>query len=127
MPTRALLSIRPQFAQAIFTGAKRYEFRRLTFKRPVDVVVVYVTSPVCEVWGEFEVGDIISDHPVALWERTQDAAGIDRSAFLAYFAGKSEGYAIEIRKAQRYELPLHILRDFGLQPPQSFAYLDRES
>ncbi len=45
-PTRALLSIRPQYADAIFRGEKRFEFRRAMFRKEVDVVVVYTTSPV---------------------------------------------------------------------------------
>src|SRR5450756_1588152 len=44
--TRALLSIRPQYAAAILRGEKRYEFRRTVFSRHVDVVLVYVPSPV---------------------------------------------------------------------------------
>lgn len=40
--TRALLSIRPAFAKAIFDGQKRFEFRRAIFRKEVGVVVVYM-------------------------------------------------------------------------------------
>jgi predicted transcriptional regulator len=117
------LSIKPPYAEAIFRGDKRYEFRRVGFGRNVDIVVVYVTSPVCEVWGEFEVADIIRDEPTHLWRRTKDAAGIERRTFFEYFAGTESGYAIKIKHARRYEQPKHIRHDFGVLPPQSFAYL----
>jgi predicted transcriptional regulator len=122
-----LLSIKPEFAKAIFSGEKRFEFRRLAFKQAVDIIVVYVTSPVCEVWGEFDVNGIITDRPMQLWSRTQAAAGINRTAFFDYFAGKAEGHAIKIGSARRYATPLQIERDFGVQPPQSFVYLDKEA
>jgi hypothetical protein len=60
-PTHALLSIRPPYASAIFGGTKRFEFRRMIFREPVKSVVVYVTTPVCRVWGEFDVDQVIED------------------------------------------------------------------
>src|ERR1700688_3065067 len=67
--TCALLSIRPPYAEAIFRGEKRFEFRRAIFRKAVDVVVVYITSPTCLVVGEFDVADVISDSVEGLWSR----------------------------------------------------------
>src|SRR5258708_10038551 len=60
-PTHAVLSIKPEYAEAIFSGKKRFEFRRAIFKHDIKVVVVYITSPVGQVAGEFNVDDIITD------------------------------------------------------------------
>jgi hypothetical protein len=60
-PTHAVLSIKPEYAEAIFSGKKRFEFRRAIFKHDIKVVVVYITSPVGQVAGEFKVDDIITD------------------------------------------------------------------
>jgi len=49
-------------------------------------VVVYITSPVGQVAGEFKVDDIITDDVDALWDRTETQAGISRSGFFDYFA-----------------------------------------
>lgn len=117
------MSIRPVYAEAIFRGDKRFEFRRVVFGRDVATVVVYVTSPVCEVWGEFEVARVICDHPARLWDRTKNSAGIDRGPFFEYFAGKAAGYAIEISRPHKYARPKDIGREFGVTPPQSFVYL----
>ena len=38
MKKRVLMSIHPEFANAIFDGRKRYEFRRVLFKENVDEV-----------------------------------------------------------------------------------------
>src|SRR6202050_1248336 len=79
--TRALLSIRPPYAEAIFRGEKRFEFRRAICRKSVDVVVVYITSPTSLVVGEFDVTGVISDSVEDLWNRTRRHAGIERELF----------------------------------------------
>jgi hypothetical protein len=52
-----LLSIKPEFVEKIFSGLKKYEFRRVIFKsKSVSRVVIYASSPVQRVVGEFAVG-----------------------------------------------------------------------
>src|SRR5450755_1643149 len=110
--TRALLSIRPPYAEAIFRGEKRFEFRRAIFRRAVDVVVVYITSPTCLVVGEFDVTDVISDSVGDLWNRTNQHAGIDRERFFDYFTGRDVGHAIAIGSVRRYRTPLELAETF---------------
>ena len=104
--TRALLSIRPPYAEAIFRGEKRFEFRRAIFRKAVDVVVVYITSPTCLVAGEFDVTGIISDSVEDLWSLTSRYAGIDRDGFFSYFRGRDVGHAIAIGSVRKYTTPL---------------------
>ena len=121
--THALLSIRPPYAEAIFRREKRFEFRRTIFRKAVDVVVVYITSPVCLVVGEFDVKEVLSDSVADLWNRTYSHAGIDRDLFFEYFAGCYVGYAISIGSVRRYPQPLDLAGSFGIRPPQSFVYI----
>ena len=59
---KVLLSIKPEYAEKIFEGTKKYEFRRSVFKnRNVKTVVVYASSPVQKVIGEFDIEHIIND------------------------------------------------------------------
>lgn len=61
---KVLLSIKPEFAFKIFEGKKKFEFRKVIFKNPnVKTVVVYASSPVQRVIGEFEIDDILSSDP----------------------------------------------------------------
>jgi len=117
------LSIKPVYADAIFAGTKRFEFRRSIFRHDIRVVVVYITSPVGQVVGEFKVEDIITDDVDALWNRTESQAGIDREGFFSYFSGRDVGHAIAIGKVKRYREPLDINAAYGVRPPQSFLYL----
>lgn len=120
-----LLSIKPEFAEKILTGEKRFEFRRVVPKRSVERVVVYASSPVCRLVGEFTVRRVVSARPAALWRLTRSHAGIPKHYFTAYFKGRSEAHAFEIDSVLRYNEPIDpkVLRR-GFRPPQSFLYLD---
>ena len=125
MQTSVLLSIKPQFAEQIFDGSKRYEFRRKVFRdRSVKRIVVYVTAPVSSVIGEFEIEDVIELDLQELWDRTKKYSGIQKHFFDSYFDGLDTGYAIKIGKTQKYDTPLDLEIDFNVRrPPQFFMYL----
>jgi predicted transcriptional regulator len=126
MQTSVLLSIKPEFATRIFDGSKRFEFRRKIFKRPnVQKIIVYASSPVCRVIGEFEIEDIIEKDVDELWEETKEASGIVKAYFHSYFEGQNTGYAIKIGKTTCYELPLELEAHFQVKhAPQSFIYVN---
>jgi len=122
---KVLLSIKPQFAEMIFSGTKKYEFRRSLFKNPdVKTIVVYASSPVQKVIGEFAIEAIINDELVALWELTKKYAGINEEYFFKYFSNKEYGYAIQIKNVKKYRKALCLREDLNVTPPQSFMYLN---
>ena len=59
----ALLSIKPEFVEKIFSGEKRFEFRKSAFRQDISCVIVYATSPVRRIVGEFEVEEILQAPP----------------------------------------------------------------
>lgn len=121
---KVVLSIKPEFANKIFEGSKKYEFRRSIFKNPkVKKVIVYASSPVQKVIGEFEIEHILVHDIETLWNKTKSHAGISEDYFFKYFKAKEHGYAIKIKKTRLYKAPKCIKRDFNLFPPQSFLYL----
>jgi len=125
MNNRLLLSIKPKFAHAILDGQKRFEFRRALFRREGIVrVIIYASSPEQKVVGEFLIEDVLSLAPDSLWRLTRAYAGIDKSYFDRYFAGRNQAHAIKIGKPTRYREPLDLKKDFGVaRPPQSFCYV----
>ncbi len=79
---KVLLSIKPEFAFKIFEGTKKFEFRKVIFKKPnVKTVIVYASSPVQQVIGEFEIDDIFSFNPDAIWKMTKNHSGITEDFF----------------------------------------------
>lgn len=56
---KVLLSIKPEFANKIFEGSKKFEFRRSIFKnKQVKSIVVYASAPISKVIGEFEIDTV---------------------------------------------------------------------
>jgi predicted transcriptional regulator len=125
MQTSILLSIKPEFAEKIFAGLKKFEFRRVIFKSPsVYRVVVYASSPVQRVIGEFEIDGILSLGKGKLWRRTKRHSGIEKSFFYEYFRGRKNGFAIKIKCPRRYPTPFPLKHLCNTsRPPQSFMYL----
>jgi len=120
---KVVLSIKPEFAYKIFDGTKKYEFRKAIFKNDrIKTIIVYASSPVQQVIGEFEIEKIINHDIDTLWGLTQQFSGISEEYFYQYFAEKEIGYAIKIKKTKRYKRPKCLRADYNLVPPQSFAY-----
>ena len=76
---KILLSINPKYVEKIFSGEKKYEYRRNIFKnKNIDTIVMYSTSPIKKVVGEFKIKNIIEDFPQKLWELAPNSTGIDK-------------------------------------------------
>jgi len=126
---RVLLSIKPEFAEKIFNGTKKFEFRKSIFKNTnVEKIVVYASYPVQKVIGEFEIEEILEAKPSQLWQITQDFSGISKQYFDQYFTVREKGYAIKINNIKKYKFPLNLKDDLGINyPPQSYMYLQENS
>lgn len=121
---RVLLSIKPEYAFKIFAGAKKYEFRKSIFKRKdIEKIIVYASSPVQRIIGEFEIDDILHEETELLWQMTQQYSGISKEFYDQYFENKEHAFAIKVGNIKEYEHP-KPLSDFNIDfAPQSFAYL----
>lgn len=121
-----LLAIKPEFAEKIFSGVKRYEYRKAIFTKKVVKVLIYASSPVSKIVGEFTIDNIVKGKPEKVWQETKDYSGITVSYFQDYFKGKDIAYAIKIKDYYKYNKPL-TLKDVGVQyAPQSFVYLKED-
>lgn len=120
---KVLLSIKPEFALKIFEGTKKYEFRKSIFKKNVDNVIVYASSPLQKVIGEFEIADILYKDAKTLWQKTKEYSGITKKFYDEYFANREMAYAIQVGAVVTYAKPM-LLAELGLNfAPQSFAYV----
>src|ERR1043166_3407147 len=125
---RLLISVRPKFAEMIFDGTKTVELRRTRPNiRKGAVAMVYVSSPIKQLQGAFEIANIVSARPRALWKRFGDRSGITRKEFLAYFAGKIIGHALVIKRAWKLAVATCLSclkrKQRKFHPPQSFRYV----
>ena len=127
------VSIKPRFAEKILAGEKAVELRRVRPNEavPGTMVVLYASSPICEVVGTGRIRRIEEGSPTAIWERHRGQLGLPRSEYRSYFAGASQavGILLEDVRPLRRRVPLAALRErlSGFEPPQSFRYLDPAS
>lgn len=123
---KVLLSIKPEFAEKILNGSKRFEFRKGAFKKnDAKTVVIYATMPIGKIVGQFHIEEILSDSPESLWLKTKRYAGISKSFYDSYYEGKEIAFAIKIGNVERFATPQPIT-SLGekIKPPQSFLYLN---
>lgn len=123
---KVLLSIKPEFVEKIFSGEKKFEYRRNIFKnKSIDTIVVYCTKPIGKVVGELKIDEILNLDIDLLWAKTKQNSGIKYDFFKSYFHDKDHGYAIKFSEVIEYEepIPLAHIKE-GLKAPQSFCYIE---
>ncbi len=124
-----LLSIKPEFVERIFSGEKKFEYRKSIFKRnDVERVVIYSTLPEGKVVGEFSIKTVHNSSPKMIWRKTRVHSGVNKQFYDLYFNGRDSAYAIEIGEVVKYDRPLDLSElEGGLSAPQSFTYLHNDS
>lgn len=122
---KVLLSIKPEFAEKILLGEKRFEFRKVLPKaHGIKTIVIYATMPLGKIVGEFDIGEILTDTPQKIWRTTKGQAGITQKYFNDYFEGKDIAHAIGVKAVRRYKRPAELSKyvESGVAP-QSFCYI----
>lgn len=122
---KVLLSIKPEFANKIFSGEKKFEFRKRAFRNiEVQTIVVYSTMPVGRIIGEFTIKQILQDSPESIWLKTNKMSGIDIEFFNEYYEGRDIAVAIEVGKTKLYKKPINPKEEYeNFTAPQSFMYI----
>lgn len=122
-----LLSIRPEFAERIFSGKKTYELRRRIPKNGFSRVFLYQTGG-AGIVGCFDVASIYSLPTRDLWEKVGERA-TTKERFFYYFRNCAIGNAIEVVNPIKFIEPLFPPDLDKLEPkfiiPQGFLYLDK--
>lgn len=121
----ALLSVHPEFAQAILDGTKTVEFRKRPLAPDVTHVAVYATQPVRRVVAVFSIEEQVLDAPRRLWNKFKNVAGISQEKFLAYYEGHERGVGIMVTGLVGLVEHETLEVAFGIsRPPQSFQYFE---
>ena len=123
-----ILSIRPNFCKMIFSGQKKYEYRKRVFKRTdIDKVYIYASKPICKIVGYFTIAAMIEDSPNNMWEMTYMGSGISKEYFDAYFRGCDMAHAIAIGEVVKFDTPIdpkEVIKNFTA--PQNYMYVDND-
>lgn len=123
-----IMSIKPVYANKIFSEEKKYEFRKSIPKNKFEKVFVYSSSPKKKVIGCFSIGKIhefinIEDLINTL---NNEEFGIEIDSLRKYFENSEKMFAISIENVVKYEKELDLV-DFGINTaPQNYCYIKEE-
>src|SRR5947209_12531384 len=126
-----ILSIRPQWAEAILGGRKRWEYRKIApVMKEHYRVVLYATANVRSIVGEAYAVRVLKAPVTDLITRTVPETPHSFSDVELYFTGRPIGYALELVNPLRYPTPLtlSLIRKHvpNFSPPENFFYLRPE-
>lgn len=124
-----VLSLKPRYAEAILSGAKTVELRRIEPKLSVPTrALIYASTPVKALLGTCIVERVTADRLAVLWKACGSRTGLAHAEFRDYFEGLEVGSALALSGARRFgrRIPLADLRASRRleRPPQSYSYLD---
>ncbi len=125
--TDAILSIKPVYAEAILDGVKTVEFRKKVFKKNVERIYIYSSSPTKMIVGYFTFSDIVEDTPENLWKTFYKVGGIEKADFFDYYKEAEKGFGIVVKEVVKFENeidPIEFIENFTA--PQSYIYLERD-
>lgn len=120
-----IMSIKPQYAQAIITGEKQIELRKRIPKVGAgDIIVFYESLPIQRVTFYCVVEEIVSMSPKKLWETYSNRLGITKKEYDKYFYQKTIAYGIKLQTPQVFATQKKI-GDISeeLLIPQSYRYI----
>lgn len=116
-----ILPVRKVFSDKIFSGEKKFEYRKAIPLDRVSKIYIYESRGSGTIVGEIEVDEVLSEEPEKLWQLTKDAAGIDHASFRQYFNGRAMAHAFPVKSYLKYERA-KSLSEFGLSSaPQNFV------
>lgn len=121
-----LMSIKPGYADEIYSGQKRFELRKIFPRDNVRYVFLIETNGMKKVTGFFEVSKIHTGPVRELWQRV-NKKNYDKKRFYRYFEHWDKGHAIEIAEAHKFVNPVTLPEITEIIPtfriPQGFMWL----
>ena len=121
--SKILMSIKPEYVDKIFSGEKKYEYRKRLCKEKIDTIIVYSSSPIQKVVGELKIKQVLYDKKTIIWNKTYKQGGITKIQYDKYYENCSYAVAYEIEKAILYDKQKD-LKDFNVRTaPQSYVYI----
>ena len=118
-----LMSIKPEYVDKIFSGEKKYEYRKRLCKEKIDTIIVYSSSPIQKVVGELKIKQVLYDKKTIIWNKTNKYGGITKIKYDNYYENCDYAVAYEIEKAILYNKQKD-LKDFNVRTaPQSYVYI----
>ena len=123
-----LMSIKPHYADLIYTERKRFEYRKRAPKLVDLPILLYETAPVQKVTGIIADWSILQASPEVVWMYSKTHSGLTADRFFGYYEGCDKAVTIRIYSVVpfRDSIELAALNSELKRPPQSFCYIRSE-
>ena len=124
-----VLSIKPKYVDKILAGTKTVELRRTAPDlEPGAPVLLYSSSPVKAAVGYATLRRVDARSPSGLWADVAGESGVTRAEYRDYFRGADRAYALQLVDVvgASTSISLERMRLLGLEPPQSWRYIDSD-
>lgn len=123
MTKAVLLSIDPEWAEAILSGKKKWEYRREppAIDPPYDLLL-YATSPIQKILGGGIVDHELRDDVEVIINKTINETPQKPDDIRGYFEDKTYASALEIVEPYWFPEPFEL----DEHPPQNFKYVNKE-
>jgi predicted transcriptional regulator len=119
-----ILSINPIYISEMRIGRKKYEYRKRIFRKSVDKIYIYSTSPIKKIVGYVLYQGYIEGTPNEVWESTKYESGISEEFFFEYYSNAQKAYAIDFSKIIFFDKPVDPIKvDRNFYAPQSYRYV----
>ena len=122
-----IISVKPKYITTILTGEKKYEYRKSIFKKSVNKIYVYASSPQKKFVGYFFFDGFIQGTPEYIWKQTSPVSGISESEFFDYYKDTNDSFALKINSFYPFAVfmdPSVVSPNFCA--PQSYMYFEKE-
>jgi predicted transcriptional regulator len=122
-----IVSIKPEFADKIFSGDKTIELRKaMPNVKKGDKIIIYVTNPVKAIRGIGTIDNIVEGTPNVIWKKYNSKTGISKKTFFDYYSNSLRAVGIVISDIFEFKEEVK-LEDIKRQvpsfaPPQTFKY-----
>jgi len=119
-----LLSIKPEYSERIFSGEKKYEFRKKPPNKVVKKAYIYESNPSKYIVGWISIKKILSGSPKEIWDKCKNQGGINEKKFFAYCENMNVIHALEIDGTFQFDFPIDPYEiNETFKPPQNFYYI----
>lgn len=119
-----MISISPNESEQLFDNGRSVVFFKVAPKYPVEKVLVYVTSPIQKVIGEFDLLKIDVNSVNSSWNKYRSSSVISsRKEYLEYFSSHKEAHALLASKVYKYRRPKDLASFNMKKGPSGFTYL----
>lgn len=120
-----MISLKPEYANAILQHKKIYEIRtRIPKLLEDDIIYMYVTAPISKVVGMFQVDCFIIGSPDWLYQMYHKKMCISPNDYASYVGEQKKIKLIKIKNVRKFAFPLELKEYHIKRPPQWFTKID---